>query len=186
MSPTNRRLLIPILILFALCLIATNVSASAERLSHTVYNDTGRETMTTELVPGLVKMVSEVEWNNHIVSNSLFDASGNLHIASHYANTGKVNGEIWQNNGVEWVKMFEWSQRLNTIGGYNQLIVDFLSETQTSKQLDIRNEKYQAIQRDPSTGEVISSYEYTVIAHLFIKWLNGELQFEQSWTINRP
>ncbi len=142
--------------------------------------------MTTELVPGLVKMVSEVEWNNHIASNSLFDASGNLHIASHYTNTGKVNGEIWQYNGVEWVRMFEWSQRLNTIGGYSQLIVDFFSETQTSKQLDIRNEKYQAIQRDPLTGEVISAYEYTVIAHLFIKWLDGELQFEHSWTINRP
>ncbi len=180
----NRKLLLLPLILLAMCLATTSAFASAEIWSHDVYSDVGRDSMTVEPTPAM-RIVSEWTWNNHMVWNTVFDASGNLHSSYRYATTGKVHGEAWQWNGVEWVCIMEWSQKLNAVGGSSELMVDFFSEQQTARQLDVSNEKYRLVIRDPATGKLVSTFEYTVIAHLLMKWLNGELQFELSWTINR-
>jgi hypothetical protein len=168
-----------------MCLVTADAYASAEIWSHNVSSDVGRDSMTVEPAPGF-RMVSEWTWNNHIVSNTVFDAGGNLHVNSQYASTGMVNGQFWQWNGVEWILTYEWHQKLIAVGGYSDLIRDFFSEPQTTRQIDVHNEHFQAVVRDPVTGEVVSTVEYTVIAHLLMKWLNGEAQFELSWTHNRP
>ena len=163
---------------------SSTVFAPAETWYHDVIRDVGRDTATIEIPPDM-QWISEWTWNSHLVYNDVFDAGGNLHVNYKYASTAKVHNVIWRWNGEEWVIYTEWSQRLNTIGGNNELIIDFFTETQTARQIDIYNERYQMVFVDPVTGEE-TTYEYTIIAHLMLKWLNGELQFEIDWEIMRP
>ena len=78
----------------------------------------------------------------------------------------------------------EYSQKSITNGGGNYLIVDF-AETQTSKQIEIYQSTEKFVMKDPATGEILDSFEYTVIGHMMIKWVNDELQFEIFWEIIR-
>ena len=162
----------------------STVFARAEIWYHDVVRDVGRDTATIE-IPTDMQWLSEWTWNSHLVYNDVFDGSGNLHVVYKYVSTATVHNVIQRWDGAQWVLASEWSQRLNTMGGNNELIMDFFTETQTARRIDLYNERFQMVFVDPVTGEE-TTYEYTVIAHLLLKWLNGDLQFEIDWEIRRP
>ncbi|TRO50837.1 hypothetical protein E2P63_05615 [Candidatus Bathyarchaeota archaeon] len=57
-----------------------------------------------------------------------------------------------------------------------------MSGTQTSKQLSLSRETFEMKYTDPITDEE-TTYEYMIIRYTMAKWVNGELQFENSWEI---
>ena len=168
----KKTFLILCLIPLLFCTVSTTAFAKAD-----VYNDVGSDSGVLE-VPGVVKMVSKWRWNDHFMYNEVFDRSGNLHLNYRWVSKGWVHWEIFEWYGEQWVKSYEYSQRISTVGGGNELIVGFFSETHTSRQIEIYKNVEKFLQIDPETGEIIATYEYTIISHLIIKWLNDELQFE--------
>ena len=167
-----------------MCIAGTpTVSAKAERWYHDIVKDVRRGTETAEI--GNMKLISKWTLNNHLVYNDVFDGRGNLHVNYKYVSIATLHNEVWLWNGEEWVFSMEYKQKLHSIGGNNELIIDFFTETQTARQIDIYNEKFKMVLVDPLTGEE-TTYEYTVISHLMVKWLNGELQFEIDWEIMKP
>jgi len=176
---------------FFLMIVANtpNASAKAERFWHDVGKDVGSDTQTNilDLPPEnypftQVKMTSTFSWDNHWVYNEVFDAHWNTHGNVKFVNKGAVQGEAWFWNDVleEWVFVQGWSQTLKTISGNNELFTMF--GTQTSKQLSVSRETFEMKYVDPMTGEE-TTYEYMVIRYTMAKWVNGELQFENSWEI---
>jgi hypothetical protein len=168
-----------------------NTSAKAERFWHDVGKDAGSDTQTNmfDLPPEnypftQVKMTSTFSWDNHWVYNEVFDAHENMHVNVKFVNKGTVQGEAWFWNDVseEWVFVQSWSQTLKTISGTNELYT--ISGTQTSKQLSVSRETFEMKYVDPLTGEE-TTYEYMVIRHMLTKWVNGELQFENSWEMQK-
>lgn len=172
------------MVFLLMCIVSTpTVSAKAERWYHDIIKDVSRDTQMTEI--GDMRLISEWTLNSHLVYNDVFDGRGNLHVNYKYVSIATVHNEVWLWNGEDWAFYMEYIQKLHSIGGNNELNIDFFAETQTARQIDIHNEKFKMVTVDPLSGEE-TTYEYTVIGHLMMKWLNGELQFEMDWEIVRP
>ncbi len=171
-----------------------NASAKAEIWYHDVGKDVGSDTQMVimPLPPSYypftqIKWISTWTWSNLWVSHTVFDGSQNLHATVDYISTGTVQNDFWYWNedSQEWIYAGGWSQKLKNIWGQNELFVDLFTETQTSKQLNVDHETYKMeMMTDPLTGEVLT-YEYMVIRYMIVKWVNGELQFENSWEITK-
>lgn len=168
-----------------------NASAKAEIWNHDVGKDVGSDTQTVTMTlpPSYlpyteIKWTSTMTWSNHWAYHTVFDGSLNLHTKVQYMSGGTVQNDFWYWNEdtQEWFYSGGWLQKLKNIWGQNELLVDLFGETQTSKQLNINHEIYKMEMTDPLTGETLV-YEYMVMRYMMIKWVNGELQFENSWEI---
>ena len=186
----NKKYLMLFFIPLLLCVVIPSVSAAAQKWYHEVGKDTGSDTQ--EYVFPLdgsypftqLKWVSTYSWDNHWVADELLDAHGNMHLNMKYLNKGSVHGDMWAWNEItqEWVFVQTWLQTFRDISGYKSLFL--ISGMQTSKQLSVSRETYEANAFDPLTGEK-TTYSYMFIIHSNVKWVNGELQFEHTWEIRR-
>jgi len=189
----NKKILMFALIPLALGMIMTNVSASAEIWYHDVGNDMGSDTQTIimPLPPSYypftqMKWISTVTWNRHWVYNIVFDGSQNLHVTMEAISMGSVQNDFWWWNDEtqEWIYLGSMTQKLSGAKVGNELDINFFAETQTSTSVVVMRETFKMDFTNPLTGEKITQ-GYSVIWYMIVKYVNGQLQFENSWERRR-
>ena len=116
----------------------------------------------------------------------VFDGSQNLHVKMEFTSKGTVQNEVsWWNYEKP---AMDLSRRLvaktSNINGQTELIVGRFAETKTSKQLNISHETFKMDVTDPLMGVTVTQ-GYIIIRHMIVKFLNGELQFQNEWEIQR-
>ncbi len=178
------------LVMLALCMIVSVVSAQAVTL-HQMYREVDSETYTDifDLPPNCpytqVKMTSTLTTEYSGMYNAVLDANGYTHFNGKVVIQMTVQREAWYWSDTlqEWVSGYSGSGTSKQIIGYNELILN--SETQTSKELLLSRQKIDVKGINPLNGEPLTQ-QYVLISHFMVKWVNGQLQFENSWSIENP
>ncbi len=186
----DKKLLLLGLIPLALCLVTTSVSASAQIWTQDVGKDSGSDTLENAfpLPPQYypftqVKIVSTITWEDHWVNIMVLDASWNMHMNMKGQSRGTTDAEFWLWNDVsaEWGYAGASSQSLSLVWGFNDLIK---SGIETYMKPMMSKETFETTVMNPLTGEWMTS-EYSVISHMILKFVNGDLLFEKSWEIQK-
>ena len=175
------------LVLLTFCLFIPSVFAKAE-VWHDNQKDVDSQTYTVifDLPPEYpytqVKMTISYTIESNVVFNNVLDSNGNIHLNLRYLVKGTMNIEAWFYNAAlqEWVFGQASSETIKRIVGVNELTI--MSETQTSKEIELFRQKFEAQGINPQNGEAITD-EYMTIGHSMVKLVNGELQFDNSWEI---
>lgn len=186
----TKKLGIVALVMLVLCMIVPVVSAQAVTL-HQSYREAESETYTiiydlpSDYPYTQVKMTSTLTTEYSGMYNAVLDANGNTHFNGKILILMTVQSEAWYWSDTlqEWVSGQSGSGTFKRIIGNNELILN--SETQTSKELLLSREKFDAKGINPQNGETFT-LQYMLISHFMVKWVNGELQFENSWSIEIP
>jgi len=168
-------------------MIIPNVAAKATT-QHTILKESNTDTysliidLTSAYPYTKADLTATFTTKYVIVYNTVSDANEKGHFNMKISMRGTVQMEAWFWNDAEhkWVFGQCSSDTNKQIISYNELVLD--SETQTSKHLELYKESHKAEGINPFTGETFA-LEYTIINHSIVKWVNGDLQFDNSWEI---
>lgn len=184
----KRKLVSLSLVLLALCLMIPSVFANAQ-ISH------DRETSTEiEIIENTITLdpeyypytQAEVTITTTGTIRTMYyqatDANGVLHVNGKALVRGSLSMEAWLWDDLRqvWVLGQTTSQSSKMFVALNEISLD--SEVQNSQETRLLEDRIKTTGIDPLTGEPIS-VNILLIEHVIIKLVDGELQFEKSWSI---
>ena len=193
MKEMKRKLLVTTLLMLAFCMLTPTVLAQAETIHSTdkvveveTFTDTGD--LPQDYFYSQVKVTATITSEYYLVYTLVEDANGNMHVKvkSLIKDSIQIEAWFWDEALQDWVFGQSGSQTSRRITAENVLIVNSEgnSEVQTGRALMVVGEKFEVAGINPETGETFT-LENMLIRHLMFKVVNGELQFENSWQINK-
>lgn len=179
--------------MLAICMVTPTVLAQAET-THSTDRIVEVETLTRifdlpqDYFYSQVKMTATITTEDFLVYNLVEDANDNTIVKAKSLFKGSMQIEtwFWDEALQDWVFGQSVSRTSKLITAEMILFINSEgnSEIQTGKQLQVFGEKFEAEGINPETGEAFT-LEYMLIRHFMLKVVNGELQFENYWQINK-